>query len=367
MSTIQYTLPRQYFVSEKLFREELEHIFCRHWICVGREDQIINPGDYFVQEVDTESVIILRDDKGAIRAFHNVCRHRGTRLCLKGQGHLNKTIQCPYHAWTYALNGNLIGVPGMSDMKDHFSKEEFPLHNVAVEIWEGFLFINMAPDPEPFQDIFGSVVDRFQAWHIPRLKSAHRIEYDVKANWKLIVENYNECYHCPLIHPELNRVAPADSGDNELVTGMAVGGYMTFREEMETMSLTGRSHMPVGEVDGDDLNRAYFYTLFPNLLLSLHPDYVMFHTLWPQGVDRTLVVCEWLFAPEVMAQPGFDPRDVVEFWDRTNRQDWFACEISQLGVGSRAYTPGPYYHWHEQLLAEFDRQVLRALGKVRDK
>jgi Rieske 2Fe-2S family protein len=364
---VQYTLPGRYFTSTEIFQEELERIFYNHWVCVGRAEQIGQPGDYFTQEIGTENVILLRDEQGLTRAFYNVCRHRGTRMCLNETGRFAKTIQCPYHAWTYSLDGCLIGVPGVSNMK-MFDKKDYPLHSVKLESWEGFLFINMSPEPEPFAKTFGPIVNRFSKWHIPNLVSVRRKVYDVKANWKLIAANYNECYHCPLIHPELNRVASADSGDNEMVKGLAVGGYMTFREEMETMSLTGQgSSIPLGEVNGEDLNRAYFYTLFPNLLLSVHPDYVMFHTLWPQGVDRTRVVCEWLFDPETSAQPDFDPGDVVEFWDRTNRQDWHACEISQLGVRSRAYTPGPYYHWHELLLAEFDQQVLRALERVEER
>jgi Rieske 2Fe-2S family protein len=362
VSSLNFTLPQPYFTSAEVFREELERIFYSHWLCAGREEEIARPGDYIVREIDTESIIIVRDESGEARAFYNVCRHRGARICHEEQGRFAKTILCPYHAWSYALNGRLVGVSESSRMRV-FEKEDYPLQAVAVTTWEGFIFINLSPEPKPFEIVFAPVLDRFDDWRLFRLKRAERVVYDVKANWKLVVENYNECYHCPLIHPELNQVSSAKSGANELNEGLILGGYMTFRLNKTSMSLTGQTcAAPIGSVTGEDLERVYFFSIFPNLLLSLHPDYVMFHTLWPQATDRTKIVCEWLFEPETIAQPDFNPGDAVEFWDRTNRQDWRVCEISQLGIRSRAYTPGPYYDWHENLLAEFDRQVLKALG-----
>ena len=354
-------LPGRYYASEEVFEAETQRIFYGRWVCVGREEQIPNPGDYLLVTVGEESIIVLRDRRGDPRAFYNVCRHRGTHLCTQASGRFSETIQCPYHAWTYGLDGRLIAARHMQAVEG-FDKRDYPLYAAALVSWEGFLLLNLAREPEPFVEAFAPLIDKFAAWHLPALRVAHRIEYDVQANWKLLVENYSECYHCPLIHPALVQLSPAQSGRNDLAEGPFLGGYMILNHPGGSMTISGSTaRPPIGDVAGEDLNRVYYYAIFPTLLLSLHPDYVMAHTLWPQRAGRTRIVCEWLFAPETMAQPGFDPSDAVAFWDMTNRQDWHVCELSQLGVRSRAYTPGPYAH-QEGLLDAFDREYLRVLS-----
>lgn len=360
MTTVYSTLPRQYYISEQIFREETQSIFYERWVCVGRVEQIPNPGDYFVQQVGTESLIMVRTRNGEIRAHYNVCRHRGARLCSSSEGHLRESIQCPYHAWTYSLDGKLIGAPHMSEVSD-FKKEDYPLHSAHLHTWEGFIFVSLAAKRPPLDDILPTLSEKFETWHMSKLASAHRIEYEVQANWKLLIENYSECYHCPLVHPALNKLSHYESGENDFHAGSFLGGYMELNHD--SMTLDGATcATTLGDVAGEDLSRVYYYTLFPNLLLSLHPDYVMFHTAWPLAPDRTRIVCEWLFEPKVMAQPGFDPSGAVKFWDMTNRQDWHVCEITQQGVSSRVYTPGPAYVGQEDLIAAFDQEVLQALG-----
>lgn len=357
------TLPGNYYTAEDVFQREVERIFYERWLCVGREEQIPNPGDYFVQGVGRESLIIVRGQDGQVRAFYNVCRHRGTRMCTTASGHFPQSIQCPYHAWTYGLDGRLIGAPHMNEVEG-FDKGQYPLYTAAMATWEGFLFVNLSRQPEPFEQAFAPLIGKFSQWQIAKLRSARRIEYDVAANWKLLVENYSECYHCPLIHPALAALSPYRSGQNDLYEGPYLGGFMDINHEAGSLTMDGRTcALPLGQVSGEDLSRVYYYSLFPNMLLSLHPDYVMFHLLWPQSAGRTLISCEWLFDPTAMAQPGFDSSGAVEFWDMTNRQDWHVCELSQLGLTSRAYTPGPYSA-AESLPAAFDREVLRALGQV---
>jgi Rieske 2Fe-2S family protein len=246
---------------------------------------------------------------------------------------------------------------------ESFDKGEYPLFSAQVHLWESFIFISLAAQPQPFDtaNLAATLSEKFAPWQIAKLHSAHRIEYEVQANWKLLVENYSECYHCPLVHPALAKLSHYMSGDNDMVEGPFLGGFMELNHA--SMSLDGStSAAPLGGLSGEDLSRVYYYMLFPNLLLSLHPDYVMFHTLWPQAPDRTRIVCEWLFDPAVMAQPDFNPRGAVEFWDMTNRQDWHVCEITQQGVSSRVYTPGPAYIGQEDLIAAFDQEVLNALG-----
>jgi glycine betaine catabolism A len=355
------TLPRRYYVDPGIFAEEHERIFVRRWLCVGREDRISSPGDYFLQPVGKESIIVLRDRAGVVRAYYNVCRHRGTRLCEEHSGRFSETIQCPYHAWTYALDGRLIGAPSSGDIEG-FSKSDYPLHNVAIQSWEGFLFINLDRDPEPFTKSFERLLGRFTRFNLPNLAVARTIEYEVRANWKLLFQNYSECYHCGPVHPPLARLTPPTSGENDLTDGPFTGGFMVINEGSESLTMSGRScGLMVGDLPKEDLSRVYYYAIFPNMLLSLHPDYVMFHTLWPQGTGRTQIFCSWLFHPATLSDPTFNPDDGVEFWDMTNRQDWHICEQSQLGVQSRAYRPGPYSK-REAISVQIDREVLRSLG-----
>jgi Rieske 2Fe-2S family protein len=355
------TLPGAYYTSEALHAKEKERIFAQRWVCVGRAEQIPDPGDYFLAEVAGESLIVVRAADGP-HAFFNVCRHRGTRLCEPSSGRVSGTIQCPYHGWTYALDGRLLGAPHMSDTPG-FDKAEFPLHAAALATWEGFLFVNLQPRPPALETALAPLLGRFAAWRLGDLRARHRTEYDVRANWKLFFQNFSECYHCPRIHPELTRLSDYRSGANDLTEGPILGGYMTIDPPGDSLTLSGRAACPPlgGPLAADD-RRVYYYSVFPNLFLTLLPDYVMWHTLWPVAVDRTRIVCEWLFAPEADPAAGDGPQDAIAFWDRTNRQDWHICERAQQGVSSRAYTPGPYAV-QESLLAAFDREFLAALGR----
>lgn len=353
------TLPGRYYTSPEIYAAEQERIFGGRWVCLGRAEEVAAPGDYMLAEVAGESLIVVRDGAGALHAHFNVCRHRGTRMCDEPRGRFGETIQCPYHAWTYGLDGRLVAARHMQDAPG-FERADWPLRSAAAAEWEGFVYVCLAAAPEPFAEAFAPVLGRFSRWGVADLRRGARIVYEVAANWKLVVENYSECYHCPLIHPELVQLTPWQSGRNDLSEGPFLGGYMELTHD--SMTVGGGTHRPpVGTLGGEELRRVYYYALFPNLLLSLHPDYVMAHTLWPEAPGRTRVVCEWYFDPVTMAGPGFDPSDAVQFWDTTNRQDWRVCELSQLGVSSRAYTPGPFAQ-SEGLLWQFDREYLRALG-----
>jgi glycine betaine catabolism A len=354
-----YTLPRHYFVDPAVYAAEQERIFAGRWVCVGRAEALPNPGDYLLIDLAGENLILVRDKQGALHAHYNVCRHRGTRMCTAAAGSLGETIQCPYHAWTYSLDGKLVAARHMQDTPG-FVKADWPLLSAATATWEGFVFVNLAANPEPFESAFAPMIGRLSRWGAGELRRGAQIVYDVAANWKLIVQNYSECYHCPLIHPELSALSPWQSGRNDLMSGPFLGGFMDLNHTSMTVD-GGSSRLPLPGLPTEDIGRVYYYALFPNLLLSMHPDYVMAHTLWPQGIGQTRVVCEWYFAPELVGAPGFDPSDAVQFWDTTNRQDWHVCELSQQGVASRAYAPGPYAQ-EEGLLWQFDQEYLRAIG-----
>ncbi|PYQ01244.1 MAG: (2Fe-2S)-binding protein [Acidobacteria bacterium] len=329
------TLPRTYYTSEAVYREEAHRIFGRRWMCAGRAEQIAEAGSYFLADVAGESLIVVRDRAAAPRAFFNVCRHRGTRLCEEGSGRLAGTIQCPYHGWTYALDGRLLGAPHMAETPG-FDPAEFPLHPAALGEWEGFLFVSADSPTSTLAATLAPLAAKFSSWRLG---------------------------HCPRIHPELTRLSHYRSGANDLTEGPILGGYMTIEPPGESLTLSGQAAcpQPVGPLAEDDRRRVYYYSIFPNLFLTLLPDYVMWHTLWPVAPDRTRIICEWLFAPHAMTPPAAGPEDAVAFWDRTNRQDWHICELAQQGVSSRAYTPGPYAV-QESLLAAFDREYLAALG-----
>jgi Rieske 2Fe-2S family protein len=361
------TLAGQYYTSSAIFSQELERIFCDRWLVVGRASELPQPGDQRLFElaperagpepVPHESVLLVRAGDGEIRGFYNVCRHRGARLC--GAATRSTTIRCPYHAWTYALDGRLIGAPNMAEVAG-FAREDHPLIPVATEVWEGFVWINFAAEPVPFAEALAPLYAKLGAWRLPELVVAHQVEYEVAANWKLLFENYAECYHCPVIHPVLNAVTPYRGADNDLTVGEILGGPMQIAAAEGSMTESGRLCGPA-LVSGPARQQVYYYTLLPNMFLSLHPDYVLTHRLEPLAIDRTRVRCQWLFDPGYREQPGSDPQEAVAFWDRVNTEDWAVCELQQDGVRSRAYAPGPYAEL-ESMSAAFDRAYLEALA-----
>ena len=357
----QRTLGAAHYCSDAHFADERARIFRRSWICVGRESDVAEAGQFIVREVGGESLIIVRDGGGQVRAHFNLCRHRGTQLCEAHAGRFGKSIQCPYHAWTYALDGALIGVPDQRDMAD-FSLEEHPLHQAACATWEGFVFVNLAADAEPFASAYAPLAGKWARYQLRSLVRLGQADYDVHANWKLIVQNYSECYHCAPVHPGLVKLSPPTSGGNDLTEGPFLGGYMDVTEPGGSLTLSGRACAPtVGSLAPADLQRVHYYTLFPNVLLSLHHDYVMVHRLWPLAPARTRVECEWLFHPETAHDPAWQPNDGIAFWDRTNKEDWHVSELTQRGVASVRYAPGPYSA-REAMAAAFDREYLRVMA-----
>ena len=357
----QRTLPAEAYVSAQVFANEQRVIFGSHWQCVAREEDLARLGDFLVREVGGESLIIVRGDDHCIRAHFNVCRHRGTRLCTESHGQFSRTIQCPYHAWTYALDGSLVGVPDERQLPN-FQRQDHALHAAGCAIWEGFVWVNLSEQRTSLDDWLAPLHNKFAAWGLANLLTLGRREYHVAANWKLIVQNYSECYHCPVIHPALVKLSPPTSGGNDLTDGPFLGGFMDVPEPGGSMTCSGRAcGAALGSLTGPDLQRVYYYVLFPNLLLSLHHDYVMVHTLWPLSPGETRIECQWLFHPDSRDSGRWDPNDGIEFWDQTNREDWRVSELTQLGVASMRYRPGPYSN-REAMSAAFDRYFVHALN-----
>jgi phenylpropionate dioxygenase-like ring-hydroxylating dioxygenase large terminal subunit len=336
------TLPAEAYLSEGVLAWERDRFFERSWVCVGRTADLAAPGDQRAVRAGTEGILLVRGQDGVLHGFYNTCRHRGHELLEPGQTRNLRAIKCPYHAWVYSLDGALAGAPRFGEVPG-FDRADWPLIQARVEEWHGWVFANASADAPPLPDHVGNLDTLLGPWEPERLLAAERHEYVVKANWKTITENYHECYHCPSIHPALCRVTPVDSGENLTQTGCWVGGTMELMDHAATMSMTGESGgVPLRGLDPKRRREVYYIGLFPNLLISLHPDYVMTHRMEPIGPGETYVECEWLFPPEAVERPGFDPAYASEFWDVTNREDWRACESVRRGLASRGQRQGPF-------------------------
>jgi Rieske 2Fe-2S family protein len=333
-------LPAAAFTRRSVLDWELEHVF-REWVCAGHVEAVSERGRFVTVEVGDDSVIVVGDDDGIPRAFLNTCRHRGARLLDEPEGRVRR-LRCPYHAWSYGFDGSLRNAP-FTEGLEGFEPACHGLHPVRLAVVEGLILLDLSGECAPPEIHVGDLRAQLARYHLGDLRRARRIVYDVHANWKAIAENYSECLHCPGVHPELNRLSHYLSGEEMTGTGAWCGGSMTLAAGAETMAKGGGgTRRPIAGLDGDDLRSVLYFLLFPNALVSLHPDYVMLHTLWPRSPDRTEVVCDWLFEPETMAADGFDPSDAVGFWDQVNREDWEVCRLTQLGMRTTGFVSGRY-------------------------
>jgi Rieske 2Fe-2S family protein len=335
-------LPPRTFHDQDVFAYEQEAWFAGGWVSAGREEDALVPGQYFLAPVAGENLIIVRGNDGALRGFYNVCRHRGATILEEEAGTVPR-FQCPYHAWVYNLEGTL-KQPRHTELLVDFDPAEWGLIPVRVATWQGIVYVDLSGTAEPLHESLGDIVTTFERFDLGGLRRVRRIDYDVKANWKAIVENYQECYHCPGVHPQLNRITPYNSGSYLPSNGAAMNSFMEVLPQFETLSMSGAAdgREPMPGMTEEDHNRVYYSAIWPNQLFSLHPDYLMLHWVTPLEPGRTLVRCEWYFDPMEMAKPDFNPTEAIELWDLTNRQDWHVCELQQQGTKSRAYTSGRY-------------------------
>ncbi len=322
-------LPREAYTDPAVLEWERRHFFAGQWTCLGRVDALGQDATQRAVVVGDVGVLLVFGDE--TRAFANVCRHRGHELLQHGETSDRPNVVCPYHGWSYQLDGGVKTAPRMGDA---FDPAPYGLVELPAKTWHGWVFVNATGTAEPFTEYVGGMAGLTAPYAPGTLALKARHFYEVKANWKIVVENYHECYHCPLIHPELCKVSPPTSGDNWDLPGAWVGGRMDLRPDAETMSLDGRSRGV--QLDGVDVRTVSYIGLFPNLLVSLHPDYVMTHRMEPLTPGTTTVECSW-YMPAAVADPSY----AVEFWDLTNREDWAACESVQRGVQSPHFRPGP--------------------------
>jgi Rieske 2Fe-2S family protein len=369
---LEQTLPSSWYYDEAIYRQEKERIFCREWFCAGREEELPAPGDYRVLDIAGESILLVRNRDFQLRAFYNVCRHRGARLCrtddaptpglaVPGGVIAGRSIICPYHQWSYDLNGQLIAAPHLGNLAG-FDKTSIRLYPVGVECWGGFIFLHLTPaEARPLADQLGAIPARTARYPLAQLRIGHSIRYEVAANWKAICENYNECYHCGGVHPELCSVVPAfrEAGGGALDWSRGIphrDGAYTFTHSGKTT----RRAFP--DLNADERTRHKGEVLYPNLFISLACDHAAVFFLQPRSAERTDIICHFLFEPYEIAQSIFDPSDAVEFWDIINRQDWSICESVQRGLRSRVHTHG-YYAPMEDFSLDIRGYVRDRLGK----
>ena len=367
---LEPALPSSWYRSERIFALEKERIFCRDWMCVAREEELSERGAWRVLDVLGESLLLLRNREGKLRAFYNVCRHRGSRLCRDPDGPQPQAqlpggiaagrITCPYHQWTYDFDGQLVAAPHLA-AEPGFDKSQFSLYPAAVECWGGFVFLNLSPAAAPpLASQLAGIPERLARYPLAELRIGRTIRYSVAANWKALCENYNECYHCGGVHPELCAVVPAfrERGGAGLDWARGIPhrpGAYTFT----TSGTTRRRAFPT--LNDDERVRHKGELAYPNLFLSLACDHAAVFILEPKSAARTDIVCHFLFEPFEMDKSDFDPRDATDFWDLVNRQDWAICEGVQQGMSSRVHERG-YYAPMEDFNLDIRRYVLERMG-----
>jgi Rieske 2Fe-2S family protein len=362
------TLAGHEYTSQEVYDEEREKIWWGDWVTIGRSEEVANPGDFVVKDLAGESIFLVRNAQGILNGFYNVCAHRGTKfLDDEASGNVRKAFRCPYHAWTYDLNGRLLGTPNVRE-DEFFDREDHPLHAFAVGEYAGFVFVNLAREPRPMMDALtdgAETITAFERFKMQDLRIGVRVVYEVEANWKIVVENYNECLHCPSIHPELVQVVPLFRFGEVWDESQPDDGNLMM-DGATSFTMDGTSELPKFEgLNPVDYSMYYGSYEFPNLMLNLHPDAVMYYIGYPKGPTHTQVVSEYLFHPDVIADTErFKPEPVVELWDLISRQDWDVCARAQTGVGSRSFTTGVYPR-QDRFLYWFNEEYRLAMGRER--
>jgi glycine betaine catabolism A len=369
VSGLQAALPREMYVDQAAWAVERERVLFSSWACVGRASDLglSEPGRLAAVDVAGESVVVTRDADG-LHAAYNVCRHRGSQLVPREPFSAPVcsavgALRCPYHSWTYSLSGRLLKAPHTDGVD--VDPDGFSLHPVGVEEWAGFVFVHLSPSSaEPFRDGVAKAAENLGNYDMGSLRTGRVLSYDVAANWKVLAENYNECYHCGPVHPELVRLVPAfgGGGTGPDGRGLAWEDGIPHRDGAWTFTMTGTTdRSPLPGLSEAERTRHKGELVYPNLMLSCSADHVAAFVLQPLAVDRTRIECSLLFHPSAVEADDFDPSDAADFWDLVNKQDWAICESVQRGMSSRAYTHG-WFAPMEDDSADIRRWLLPRLG-----
>lgn len=340
LTRLEPGLPAAWYHDPAHYARELEAFWYRRWVVVAREEELTAPGDWHTVRVGTQSLVLVRDDH-QLRAFHNTCRHRGSVLCTEERGNFaRRRIVCPYHSWTYDLAGQLVATPRRMETAD-FRLSHFPLYQVAVAVWAGFVFVNLDREAAPLD--VGELGAQFARYRLGELRIGKRIVTEVQANWKLLAENFSECFHCPPVHPELCRVVTAyrEAGAWGL---RGAESTLEFAQQAQTLTLDGTARLPAIATLTEEERRTIYVPamLPPSLFLNVQPDYVNAHMMVATGPETVRITYDWLFEPERLPLAADDLAHYVALWDITNRQDARNCEWQQQGLRSREFRHGYY-------------------------
>ena len=338
------TLPPEAYWHPDWAERERQGIWARQWVYVGRRDGLA-PGTMRRVEIAGDNLIVVCAADGSLSAFHNTCRHRGSVLCVEHQQAFDgRVIRCPYHAWAYATDGRLVSTAFGTPTPD-FVKADHGLFPVALEVWNGFVFLCLADDPPPFEPDLGR--DALDNWPMDALVVGHSFEKELACNWKVFWENYNECLHCPGVHPMLSERIPvyqrgimtrqeaADWSPGE-------GPRPALKEGTSTWTMNGQPCGPeFADLSDEERHLAHnFVTAYPSMFIVAHVDYVRTVQLVPLEPERVLLRAQWLFLPETLAQPDFDLANVTDFATTVLLEDGAACELNQQGLRSSRYDGG---------------------------
>ncbi len=367
-------LPAPYYFDPERYRRELSQIWYRNWIYVCRTTDLVNPKDFQRFDVGDQKILLVRDDQGTLRGFHNTCRHRGAALCREPSGRLtSSSIVCPYHAWVYNLKGDLLRTSSKTQPSG-FQLRDFSLYPIAIREWNGFIFVALCAQPPPFERLFDLPIDRMRDWPLTDLKVGHVMTKNIACNWKIFWENYNECLHCPGVHPLLSQLVPIfgrgllEERDDPLWPTRAdddpkfKGG---LRRGAGTWSMDG-TKAGAGFPDITEADRklgAIYMTALPSMFMVGHPDYVRVVRLRPLAPEQTELRVEYLFAPETLADSQFDLNNIVDFTNRVMSEDADVCELNQLGLHALPHSRGvvmPEEYVIKDLHEWLEREMVRS-------
>jgi Rieske 2Fe-2S family protein len=366
-------LPAEAYFDPRQYERELQRIWYRNWVYVGRSSDVARHRAFRTFELGDQKILLVRDDQGVLQGFHNTCRHRGAALCRESEGILRAgTIICPYHAWVYNLQGDLLRTSSKAHASG-FDVADFPLYKISVKEWNGFIFVALTDSPPAFEKIFDLPLNRLDAWPLKDLVVGHVLLKTIKSNWKIFWENYNECLHCPSVHPQLSQLVPIygrgllEERDDPQWSAHLEDSDPKFkgglRSGAATWSLDGKAGIPFPGLSEEDHKAGHIYmTSLPSVFLVGHVDYVRVVRLLPLGPEKTELRVEYLFSPETLADPAFDMRNVVDFTNLVMTEDAQVCELNQMGLRAGPHVRGVVMpeeyvirQFHEWLRAELAR------------
>ena len=367
-------LPADAYFDPRQYERELQRIWYRNWVYVGRSSDLSRARGFRTFEIGDQRILLVRDEQRVLQGFYNTCRHRGAALCREPEGMLRAgTIVCPYHAWVYNLQGDLLRTSSKAHASG-FDVADFPLYRISVREWNGFIFVALNDRPPPFEKVFDLPLDRLDAWPLEELVVGHVLTKTMQSNWKIFWENYNECLHCPGVHPQLSQLVPIygrgllEERDDPQWRAHAADPNPKFkgglRSGAATWSLDGKTTgVPFPGLSDADRKAGYVYmTGLPSVFLVGHVDYVRVVRLLPLGPELTELRVEYLFSPQTLADPQFELRNVVDFTNRVMTEDAQVCELNQLGLRARPHVRGVVMpeeyvvkQFHEWLRAELAR------------